>query len=186
VIILFLATSAIACIVTIPIYFIIKYFNTKYFHLSWLKLRKLKISIGLFTILIASYLTYTAFYPSDSFFEDEFESNTNIQFPKSGEVLVKGASYPDIHGDYSSSAIISVNENDFKLILKKIQKNKNFRHDTCKFAFCGEIRKKVKKFSVDNFTNLYAKIASYQQSEPEFFIAFDSKNKIISYERNSW
>ncbi len=42
-----------------------------------------------------------------------------MTFPKSGDIIIKGASNPDIHGDYSSSAMFSVDENDFYAILNK-------------------------------------------------------------------
>lgn len=100
----------LTCIVAIPLYFLLRFLNNKYFNLIWLTNRRLKIILSLAVILFASYQVYIAFYPTDSFYIDEFESNTKITFPKSGKIIIKGATYPDIHGDYSVSAMILVNE----------------------------------------------------------------------------
>ncbi len=148
--------------------------------------RRLKLILSLVTILFASYHVYIAFYPSDSFYVDEFESNTKITFPKSGNIIIKGASYPDIHGDYSSSAIFSVDENDFHSILNKIKASKEFQLDNCDFSFGMEIRSKSSSFNEENFKIRYADPYECKQSIPGFIIAFDEKNKLITFDRNSW
>lgn len=174
------------CIITVPLYFAIKYVNIKYFHINWLTIRKLKLLTGFLTIMIASYHTYTAFYPSDSFFEDEFENSTKMQFPNSGKILEKEASYPDMHGDYTSSAIILVNDSDFNLILKQIQQNKTFQPDTLNISFGREIQKKVNLLTNADFKMVYSNYELAHQLSSMFVIAFDFKNKIIIFEWSSW
>lgn len=55
-----------------------------------------------------AYLTYTAIWPLDSFYVDEIERYTSLQLPSDHKVLKKRSSYPDIHGDYYSEAVIKV------------------------------------------------------------------------------
>jgi hypothetical protein len=78
--------------------------------------------------LFVGYQIYLAFYPSDSFYKKEFKDITKTEFPKSGKILFKTASYPDIHGAYCSCAWIEVSRTDFEELLNEIRKSG--RNDT--------------------------------------------------------
>jgi hypothetical protein len=85
----------------------------------WRKGRIWKVA----TVTIAAVLLYqifTAVYPPDSFYKGEFESVTGLPFPASGSFLFKDASYPDIHGDYCSAALIKVSEQDYAELRSKM------------------------------------------------------------------
>jgi len=69
----------------------------------------------------ALYEIYTAVYPPESFYKGEFEKVTGLAFPNSGSFLFKEASYPDIHGDYDSCAMIEVSAKDYEDLRSKIK-----------------------------------------------------------------
>ena len=79
--------------------------------------KKIGLAILATVTIWTVYSSYTAFYPTDSFYEDEFEYNIGLDFPTSGDILTKDASYPDLHGDYSATVLFKTDKNDFNKIL---------------------------------------------------------------------
>lgn len=71
-------------------------------------------------IAVIAFELYTAYYPLDSFFKNDFLTVTGIDFPVSGNFKFKEASVPDIHGDYTSCAVIEVSESDYEALRSKI------------------------------------------------------------------
>jgi hypothetical protein len=67
-------------------------------------------------ILMVLFGIYDAVYPSDSFYEGEFERVSGLSYPRSGVIRHKDSTYPDIHGDYSSCALIEVSADDYQRI----------------------------------------------------------------------
>jgi hypothetical protein len=68
-----------------------------------------------------TYSIYTAIYPTDEFYYDEFKTVTLRQIPKSAVVVNKTASYPDFHGDYVSVSRIKLSKQDYGKLLKDIK-----------------------------------------------------------------
>jgi hypothetical protein len=82
--------------------------------------------ISLFIVIGSSYLGFTAIYPQDSFYINDFEEVTGLSLPESVTVLYKSASYPDFQGDYTSEAVFEFSEDSFlKLIDKQAFKEKS-------------------------------------------------------------
>lgn len=77
-------------------------------------------------ILCSGYLSFTAVYPTDDFYFDEFETITLRKIPDSAKVLTKSATYPDLHGDYDSEATIQLSSTDYQSLFKQIQQDKRF------------------------------------------------------------
>jgi hypothetical protein len=128
------------------------------------------------------YSVYTAFYPTDSFYKDEFENNTGLKFPKSGDILTKDASYPDIHGDYSATAIFKTDNNDFNEIQRAIEQNNKFQLDTF-----------PRKFTLTNFDTTikepgFTKCYTLNRQDRDliFTISFNNKDNLIEIQRDSW
>ncbi|WP_129876723.1 hypothetical protein [Mucilaginibacter terrigena] len=100
-----------------------------YFFYKWIKTKKCKWLVWfilLTTILIfLSYEIYTAIYPTDSFYFDEFKKVTSLDIPKSAEVIDKTVSYPDFHGDYTSCSIIKLSKADYTMLLDTLDHNKS-------------------------------------------------------------
>ncbi len=151
----------------------------------WLTKKGIKYA-GLFLLVIApvwtAYEVYTAIYPTDSFYKDEFEYNTGLNFPNSGEILTKDASYPDLHGDYSATALFKTDQNDFNLILKSIQEDTKFQIDTIPFKFnLANFDTKIKE---TNFTKCYT--LNRQDRDLIFTISFNDNDNLIEIQRDSW
>src|SRR4051812_8437817 len=86
-VVLFVLTI-VFCIPSLILYFLYKWLTKKGYR--WIGLLIIAVSIS--TLL---YGLYTAVYPSDSFYFDEFKKVTSLDIPKSAEVINKTASYPD-------------------------------------------------------------------------------------------
>ena len=64
-----------------------------------------------FSALLAAvfvFLVVIAIWPIDSFYVDELQRNSELALIDNYEILAKNASYPDMHGDYSSEAVFIV------------------------------------------------------------------------------
>lgn len=89
----------------------------------WLKRKGIKY-IGIILLVIAPlwtiYEIYTAIYPTDSYYLDEFKKVTLREAPKTAEVIKKTASYPDFHGDYCSASLIKLSRQDYKNLLYEL------------------------------------------------------------------
>ena len=84
------------------------------------KAARLFLFLPITIYLIAGYFIYTAFYPTDDFYEKEFHQITSFPFPKEGRITDKDASYPDQHGDYSACARIEVPAPVYQHILHRV------------------------------------------------------------------
>jgi hypothetical protein len=93
----------------------------------WLTKKGIKY-IGTILLVIAPlwtiYETYTAIYPTDSFYLDEFKEVTLREAPKTAEVLKKTASYPDLHGEYCSTSLIKLSRQDYTNLLNELSRDK--------------------------------------------------------------
>lgn len=156
-----------------------------YLILRWLTkkgYKKVGLTILVTTTIWTIYSSYTAIYPTDSFYKDEFEDNTGLDFPKSGDILTKEASYPDLHGDYSATALFKTDKNDYNLILTTIQKDNKFQLDSIPFKFnLPNFDTTIKEAS---FTKCYT--LNRQERDLIFTISFNDKNNLIEIQRNSW
>lgn len=130
------------------------------------------IIISIFTIIIF-YLTYTAFYPSDGFYEDEFEEITGLNFPNTGVFIHKTATFPSHHGDYCSVAAIEVNKYEFEEYLRKVKLSSRLT-DTL-------IMSNKEYYSItNNINNLkYLYFASTMVYDNYYFIGFCDDYKTI-------
>ena len=96
-----------------------------------LKIPRFGKAISISLVLFGIYTIYTAIYPPESFYKDEFELNMGFPLSNSISFIKKQASYPDFHGDYYSTATIEISEKDYKKILHKISISTN---NNCKVS----------------------------------------------------
>lgn len=147
-----------------------------YLIFRWLnKIGKTKTGLMVFTLIFLglTYLIYTALNPTDGFYIDEFETNSGLEFPESGKVKSKSATYPDQHGDYSANALFELNNKDFLKLINQIQNDSKFQIDTDKFSQPST-----------NFQKHYL-----LKSEGEglvFKLKFNMKTNSIEMQRDSW
>ncbi|MBS1546373.1 MAG: hypothetical protein JST38_12270 [Bacteroidetes bacterium] len=73
---------------------------------------------------------YWAFYPREEFYRAEWVENTGFILPDDIDFIAKSATYPDIHGDYSASAVMEVKAADLANIEMRLQQSSIFEVDT--------------------------------------------------------
>ena len=111
----------LAIILSIPI----AIFFILYRWINKIGYKRTGLLIVIVLILLTAYEAYTAIYPTDDFYFDEFKKITFLEIPASAKVIEKTASYPDFHGDYVSCALIKLSSQDFKELLNTLRKDKN-------------------------------------------------------------
>ena len=165
-------------IIGVPI--VISYFI--YRKLRKTEFRKYAFIIPTLILGTLTYFIYTAFYPTDSFYKEDFETNTNIKLPATAQILSKDATYPDQFGDYWSSAIIELNEDEYLKLQSKLSKSKNFAIDTTNQQM--GITKEYYNLTED-VSEKEIKIVYYNKNEQWFKVAFLKDKKRIIFERSS-
>jgi hypothetical protein len=98
-----------------------------FFFYKWLSRKGYRWhGLSVITIIIAFFLyeIYTAIYPTNSFYYNEFKQVTSLDIPKSAEIIDKTASYPDFHGDYVSCSLMKLSKQDYNSLLDALNKNK--------------------------------------------------------------
>ncbi len=138
-----------------------------------------KINIGYIILLIgySFFSTYTAIYPLDSFYKEEFEFYTEVKLPSKTKILKKDASYPDIHGDYASAAVIKLGKDDFRKLKESIMQLVHFEieeYNQNTFV-SGELKSLIKGVDQADIESIYKmkagwfKIAFLMDGETVFF-----------------
>jgi len=92
-----------------------KYLNNKY----------LLLYLVTASVCISIYEAYTAVYPGDDFYFDEFKYVAGKDIPQSAIIKFKDSSYPDFHGDYFSKSIIELSGADYNKLLNELQTDKD-------------------------------------------------------------
>lgn len=95
---------------------------------------KIGNSITIAVVAGTLYLVYTAVFPPTSFYEDEFELNTGLELPNSAKFLAKDASYPDLHGDYWSAAVVELSIEDFSHLKSQLSEEPKMQLDTSSYG----------------------------------------------------
>lgn len=126
--ILFLILSLVFGIITAILFRIFKYFSNRF---NWTFIDFTNKNIFPYLLIISSIFSlsqaYTAVYPNDSFYYDEFEYVTNRAIPKSAKIKFKNSSYPGIQGDYFSKSIIELSPQDYIKLLLELKNDKSLR-----------------------------------------------------------
>ena len=144
--------------------------------------RKINLAYIAVLGLFALYQTYDAIYPSDSFYKDEFTYYTEIEFPESGVIHKKEASYPDMHGDYWSAAIAEFSVEDYEKISWALSNSAKFDIDTTQqgIGITADFKALSKHIPKQDINIVYVK------KRGEWFkIAFLKDRKTIIFERSS-
>ena len=136
----------------------------------------------LILLIVASSQTYFAFFPTNSFYKDEFKFNTGLELPSSANIIDKSCEYPDLHGDYWASAIIELNETDYQKLKVEISKLNEFQVDTTsqKIGITSEydiLTKGIKESDL--------KIVFFNKRKEWFKVAFLKDKRTIIFERSS-
>ena len=164
-------------IIGIPIglsYFINRILKKKGVHPKWRVL-------SLIPIFIVGYLIFEAFYPSESFYEDDFKEVTGIDFPKNAEFEYKTASFPDHFGDYTSVSLIKV-ENEFyaELPNKLLKRGLSENIEKVGSAEMDKVKSKL------NGRIIEKEYALEESGEIYYYVGFLSDKETLIIERISW
>jgi hypothetical protein len=124
---------------------------------------------------------YTAIYPSEDFYKEDFKEITGLDFPQAGSIVFKSASYPDQFGDYGSVSIVRISK-EFLFELEGQLRDKGFKK-TFERNGSNELdralkeignREIEKEFSVEYERGIY------------YYVAFLSDKETIIVNRQSW
>lgn len=151
---------------------------------NWIKKKgfdkKLRI-IALVPILVVGYLVYDSIYPSSDFYKKDFKEVTNMEFPKSGMIKYKTASFPDHFGDYTSSFLVEFDQNDLTNLENQLKKNGvEEKDDNMESKQLNYIEQKIgiknysKQYVIDTIVSKY------------YSIRFLDDNKSVIITRVSW
>jgi hypothetical protein len=140
--------------------------------------------IALIPILTIGYFIYTAFFPTDSFYKEDFKEVTGIDFPENGEIIYKSATYPDQFGDYGSTSIVKVDKEFYErlegqLKTKGLKDNATNREDSEPFDL-GEISKQIGAKRIEKAFSMTADGGVF------YYVGFVSDLETLVVQRQSW
>jgi len=142
--------------------------------------------IALIPILTIGYFIYTAFFPTDSFYKEDFKEVTGIDFPESGEIVYKSATYPDQFGDYGSTSIVKVNKEFYEnlegqLKTKGLTDNSAKKEDDLRGPFdLVEIKKEIGKKGIEKAFSMTVDGGVF------YYVGFLSDKETLIVQRQSW
>lgn len=142
--------------------------------------------IALIPMLTVGYFIYTAFFPTDSFYKEDFKEVTGIEFPENGEILYKTATYPDQHGDYGSTSIVKVDKEFYEglegqLKIKGLTDNAAKSEDDLGGPFdLGEIKREIGTEKIEKAFSMTADGGRF------YYVGFVSDKETIVVQRQSW
>lgn len=172
--VIFLAILLIIGILIAITSFLYKYLNRKFPN-------KIYRYLAFTPIIISTYFIWTAFYPTEDFYKDEFKNVTQIEFPKKSKFIYKTATFPDHFGDYNSVFLLETTQEEIekikiqieKLKFEQIKEDKWHSHET-KTAI-QKTKTKIKhqyNYEVEGGKNYY--------------VALFDDNKTVLIRRMSW
>ncbi len=126
-------------------------------------------------VLSVIYFVYTAIYPTDDFYKDEFKYYFKTDFPASGEILDKDASYPDFHGDYVAAFVMTVNQKDYSNLINKFRSDKRYTIDKSLVRGSKQLDNISSEFEQDKQVISF----SCLEEEHDLSIGFYKDNKIV-------
>ena len=162
-------------IVGIPIIssiFLYKYLNRK-FDGNWQKY------LSLIPTLLLIYMVYSAIFPADEFYKEDFKEITKLDFPEQSEILYKTASYPDQFGDYTSVFAVKTTNKNYQKVLNQIRKTGFVNKKDSWYS--PETNEALSKAN-ENIKSEYFK----EKAGKNYYLAFLKDNKTIILRRISW
>ena len=97
--------------------------------------RKLALLFPTMIIVVVGYGAYVSLVPRDSFYREDFEKYTGVEFPASGKIIKKYATYPDLQGEYISVALIRLSTSDYQSLKAALDRSSNSAVDTAGYPF---------------------------------------------------
>jgi hypothetical protein len=129
--------------------------------------RKLALLFPALIIVVVGYGAYVSLVPRDTFYKEDFEKYSGINFPSSGRILKKYATYPDLQGEYISVALIRLSPSDYQALKEELNQSKSLAVDTTQYPFLGN----TFKFLGD----------STQRANKNFAVVYRIKKAVIGF-----
>lgn len=153
-----------------------------YFLHKWLTkkgYRKIGLTLIIAFTVYLGYSTYTAIYPTDSFYLSEFKDVTLRDAPKSATIINKDASYPDFHGDYCSASLITVSNEDYSTLLNELTNDKRItKNKSGEIIGSSELDKVMGDFKTEQIIYSFTRSIS-EQEDHYLYIGFLEDEKTI-------
>lgn len=146
-------------------------------HVRWLAVVPVSVLVG------GCYLVYTAFYPNDDFYQDEWQRNVGFELPPNAVFVDESVTYPDIHGDYSAVAVLSLPPSEMVQVRNQLDQSPRMKLDTS-----GQtITTMVKGFDsvVDGIDFDHPAIAFVSKNGPWFRVSLLKDGATLVFERHS-
>ncbi|MFN3403503.1 MAG: hypothetical protein ACK40G_05355 [Cytophagaceae bacterium] len=151
---------------------------------KWLKSKKYNKKIrvvSLIPIFVTAYFLYTAVYPTERFYREDFKEVTKTDLPQSAKFIYKSATLPDHFGDYSSVALIKT-DSSFIKDLKINLLNLGFKYNFDKIS-SPELSEAMTKTGE---SYLIDELALEQDFGKYYYVGFFSDGESIVVNRTSW
>lgn len=120
--IIFFGAIILAFLLIIGIPIAITYFLYKYLYRKFPN--KLYKYVAFAPTLLLIYSIWTAIYPSEDFYEDDFKEVTQIEFPKNSKFIYRDATFPDHFGDYTSVFLFETTKEETEKLKVQLEKLK--------------------------------------------------------------
>jgi len=137
--------------------------------------------LALIPILTVGYFIYGAVYPSAEFYKTDFKEVTKMEFPESGKIKYKTASFPDHFGDYTSSFLAEFEKTDLERLESQL-KNGGFEEKDNKMS-SNELDYIERKKGRKAYTKQYIR---QRKNGKHFSVGFLDDNKSVIITRVSW
>ena len=154
-----------------------------YFLHKWLTkkgYRKVGLTLIIAFTVYLGYSTYTAIYPTDSFYFSEFKEVTLREAPKSATVINKDASYPDFHRDYCSASLITVSNDDYSSLLNELTNDKRItKNKPEEIIGSSELYKVMGSFKPEQIIYSFTRSIAGQEDHYLYIGFLDDKKTIV-------
>jgi hypothetical protein len=173
-------TLLIIILVGIGIIFAVSYGIYKFIHKKEFD-KRLRL-LALTPIIIVSYFVYRAFYPNEEFYKEDFREVAGMDFPASGVIEYKWASYPDQFGDYTSISLVKTDKKFYTQLLQELpnQEFRKPREDDFGLLEYSLIKVELKDRKIEQEYILS------KSSGLVYYIGFISDQETIIIQRASW
>ncbi|WP_047450969.1 hypothetical protein [Alistipes sp. ZOR0009] len=148
----------------------------------WISKKKtyLKV-IGISLLIIApiwtTYEIYTAIYPTDSFYFNEFKDVTLREIPSSAKIIRKTATYPYFHGDYASVSLIKLSPKDYNSLFTALNNDKRIIKNG-EFIGCREFDEVMGNLKTNSIEYSFTRKIPKEENH-YFYIGFLNDNSTI-------
>lgn len=152
-----------------------------YFLYRWLARKGYKwvgIIVILSSIAFLFFNIYTAIYPLDSFYFDDFKKIASREIPNSASIIEKTASYPDFHGKYISCSLIKLSKLDYAKLLDEFNTDKSLVKDP-NIVYSDEFDEVMKSNNTKDIKSAFARNSNGHADQRSYIGFLNDKETII-------